>query len=390
MRILIVHCHYSIKGGEDSVFNTEVTLLKSKGFNVKKLSFYNFHGFKGGFDFIITPWNFFASKKILKMVDLFQPDIIHFHNIHFSIGPLILRMLSKRSVPIVMTLHNFRFICPSATLFYNGSVFLDSVYSDFPWSAIRKKVYRNSFLQTFWLALVYYFHRRLSTWKNVDAYIALTPFAKDLFLNSKLGLKENQIFVKSNFVSSTPLPVCCRFNHFLFVGRLSEEKGIEMLLESFVRTGCELRIAGDGPLQELVLSVSNKNCNIKYMGRLGPVEIGKEMRECTALVFPSIWYEGMPMTIIEAFSLGTPVIANKLGAMESMIEHGINGLLFNQSSFDLISKLEFWNNLNDFEKDKFSKGAFESYEKNYTPEKNLKMLLSIYESVLDESKKKGN
>lgn len=377
-------------GGEDSVFKQESSLLRSGGNEVREIKFYNSTGIKGLIFFLKSVWNFSSSKIILRQIHLFEPDIIHFHNIHFTIGPLILRLIKPLNIPIVMTLHNYRLLCPSATLFSHGDIFLKSINQKFPWVAVKKRIYRNSFFQTFWTAFVISFHKRINTWDNINRFIVLTSFAKNIYQESNFGFNFNQFIVKPNFVQRPIITCKKRSNSFLFIGRLSEEKGIDLLLESFISSGFFIRIGGDGPLKEMVLMASYKYSNITFLGALNKNQVIKEMESCNALIFPSIWYEGMPMTIIEAFSLGTPVIANKLGAMESMIEHGINGLHFNQSSFDLVSKLEFWNNLNDFEKDKFSKGALESYEKNYTPEKNLKILLSIYESVLDESKKKGN
>lgn len=389
MKILLIHNAYNILGGEDSVVDNEFELL-NKHFVVDKLIFENKSGISGLLYFIFSIWNLKSSYLILKKIKQFKPDVIHFHNFHFVIGPHFIRLASKNKISMVMTLHNYRLICPSATLFKDGEIYLESNKSYFSWKTIFNSVYRNSFLLTFWLSFINYFHFKLGTWNLVNRYITLTPFASNLFINSKLKLSPTKFSIKPNFVNRSLISNLSRSESFLFVGRLSEEKGVDLLLNAFRTCDLQLRIAGDGPLASKVLKFSNNCLNISYLGKLSKEDVKYEMQSCSALVFPSIWYEGMPMTIIEAFSLGTPVIANKLGAMESMIEHGINGLHFNQSSFDLVSKLKFWNNLNDFEKDKFSKGAFESYEKNYTPEKNLKMLLSIYESVLDESKKKGN
>ncbi|WP_026957103.1 glycosyltransferase [Algoriphagus vanfongensis] len=390
MRILFIHVFYTVRGGEDSVFEQELKLVKSSNFEVESVSLFNSHGFRGIFDFIMSISNPFAWRKIYRRIKIFKPDIVHFHNIHFAIGPLVLRKLSKLGFPIVMTLHNYRLICPSATLFNKGTIFLDSMYSRFHWSAILNRVYKNSVLLTFWLTFVNYYHRQIGSWDKVDRYIVLTPFAKSLFANSSFSLKKEKMVIKPNFVERPIAYLKRRSSSFLFIGRLSEEKGIDLLLDAFILSGYPIRIGGDGPLREKVLNISRSYPNILFLGRLSLEEVKTEMESCTALIFPSIWFEGMPMTIIEAFSLSTPVIANKLGAMESMIEDGVNGLHFSQTVDDLISKTSYWNSLTENDRINFGKEALTSYEKIYTPEKNLQMLLSIYESILDERKKKSN
>src|SRR5690606_22362826 len=119
-----------------------------------------------------------------------------------------------------------------------------------------------------------------------------------------------------------------RGHHFLFIGRLTQEKGIQLLLDAFTATDYQLRIAGDGPLKNQVQEVAQTSPNITYLGSLDHQAISRELAECTALVFPSIWYEGLPMTLVEAFATGTPVIASDLGAMQGLIDEGQNGWRF--------------------------------------------------------------
>lgn len=171
---------------------------------------------------------------------------------------------------------------------------------------------------------------------------------------------------------------------FLFIGRLSEEKGIGYLLDTFKDNGWELQIGGDGPLICTVTDVCNRFPNIRYLGNLTKEQVRQQMQNCTVLIFPSTWYEGMPMTIIEAFSQGLPVIAGNLGAMPAMIKDGYNGLLFKAGDlFDLQAKLTKWQSKLREEKEQFSKNAYQTYLNNYTPEKNLSQLLAIYNSVIN-------
>lgn len=383
MKILLVHSFYTQKGGEDAVFYQEAALLGQLE-EVRVLEFYNKKGWRGAIQFLFSIWNITAAKKLRHLINEFNPDVIHVHNTHFAIGPIAIRVAKKKNIPVILTLHNYRLLCPSATLLFNGNIFMDSVNAVFPWKAIKNKVYRNSFYQTFWLAFIIWFHKKIGTWQMVNRYIVLTDFAKQLFINSSLGVPENKFSVKSNFVKPPVDIPLLRNNSFLFVGRLSEEKGIKVLLETFKLVKYKLRIAGDGPLKDMVLNASAKNANIQYLGSLNKKEIELAMQQCTALVFPSIWYETFGLVIIEAFSLGTPIIASDIGSPVQLIQNGINGLLFKVgNTTDLKNKLDDWQALNNLQKERFQNNAFIAYKTKYTPEENKAQLINIYSNTFN-------
>src|SRR5690606_5262065 len=239
-----------------------------------------------------------------------------------------IRIASRLGVPVVMTLHNYRLLCPSATLFHQGQVFTASLHTNFPWEAVRKGVHSHSVVKTAWLAFSNWLHRKVGTWRMVDRYITLTDFSKQLFVNSSLGVAAEKFITKPNFVVDGPESSASRGDHFLFIGRLSAEKGVQVLLDAFTRTDHQLRIAGDGPLREQVIAAAQASPNITYLGNLSRTAIGHQLAECTALLFPSIWFEGLPMTLLEAFAAGTPVIVSDLGAMRSLVHEGQNGWRF--------------------------------------------------------------
>lgn len=384
MRILSIHSYYQQPGGEDAVFNQEHMLLRESE-DVAVLEFKNQPGLRGARQFLLSIWNVFSARKLKKLIGEYQPDIIHLHNFHFAIGPIAVRVAEKAGVPIVLTLHNYRLLCPSATLLYKEQLFTDSIQSSFPWKAIRNKVYRDSFFETFWLGFTIWFHKKIGTWKKVDKYILLTDFSRTLFARSSFGVAPEKFVTKPNFrniPAPQPAPPV-KGQHFLFVGRLSAEKGIRVLLEAFSHTPYELHIAGDGPLKEEVMVAAEKNSNIKMLGSLDKSGVENAMQECTALIFPSIWYEGMPMTILEALSLGTPVIASNLGAMASIIRDDANGMHFKAGDAnELTKKLNSWQNMEESERDHYRRNAFASYQSNYTPEKNKAQLLNIYKTIL--------
>jgi glycosyltransferase involved in cell wall biosynthesis len=384
VKILLIHTNYNQKGGEDTVFLQETMLLKETE-EVEVLNFQNQPSLLGAIQFLLSVWNIFVAKKIEKSILSFKPDVIHIHNWHFAIGPIVIRVAKKADIPVVLTVHNYRLLCPSATLLSNGKLFTDSVNASFPWRAIIKKVYRNSFFQTLWVALVIWIHKKIGTWKMVNKYIVLTDFAKDLFIQSSFGIPENRFIVKPNFVAIPKNQVEQKEEYFLFVGRLSEDKGIKILLEAFTNCNHILHIVGDGPLKQMVENVSTQNKNIKYIGKLDQAGVQNEMRKCTALIFPSIWYEGMPMTIIEAFSLGVSVIASNLGAMSAIIDDGYNGLHFKTGDVNsLKDKISYWTDLSEIEKNTYTKNVISTFETHYTDIKNKALLLKIYQNVIHE------
>lgn len=363
----------------------ELNLLAQQH-TVETLFFQNSGGLKGALQFFTSIWNIKAGRVLKKKLISFQPDIVHVHNWHFASGPIIFRVAKKMKIPVVHTLHNYRLLCPSAILLHENKLFTTSLHENFPWTAIQKKVYRNSFLQTFWLAFVVWFHKKIGTWQMISSYVCLTPFAVDLFQQSNFGVSKEQFLVKPNFtrVPKISQPIK-REEHFLFIGRLSEEKGIQTLINAFKEWPFLLRIAGDGPLKEQVVNATKQSPNIIYLGNLSNDEVIEELQKTQALIFPSICYETFGLTIIEAFSNHCPVIAARIGAPKFLIEHNKNGLHFEAGNeLDLKYKIEKWSNLPPAEKEKMRENAFESYQKHYAPDLQLEYFEKIYKQAMNK------
>jgi glycosyltransferase involved in cell wall biosynthesis len=387
LKIFIIHCKYQKKGGEDVIFSTEVNLLKQD----QEVAFYeiqNSTGFWGLLQYVFMVCNVYQANKILKKIELFKPDVVHIHNLHFAIGPWVIRTIKRKlNLPIVKTINNFRFLCPSATFLIKNKLDISSLNQTFPTQAIWKKAYKNSFLLTFWLAFNNWFHGMIKTWDMVDKYIVNNAFSKSLFSKNKTGFPTNNIVIKQNGIEDFGVSTLNRSNRFLFIGRLSEEKGIIELLDLAKKIGFLLDIIGEGPLtpkvKESVVGVSN----IVLHGQRDKDFIIEYLRKCNALIFPSKWFEGMPITILEAFSTGTPVIASNIGAMANMIIDGENGLLVSlNNTNEWITKINYWINLPRSQKVNFYDAARKSYLENYTLEANKMNLLDIYNSVLGINK----
>lgn len=383
MKILLIHTSYQLYGGEDAVVEQEQEMLK-QAHEVEILYFQNQSGWRGALQFFTSIWNFQAANIVKVKINNFKPDVVHIHNWHFATGPLLFREIRLLKVPIFHTVHNYRLLCPSAILLHDSKLFTKSLKANFPWEAVFKKVYRESVVLTFWLAFIVWFHKKIGTWQQIDVYVCLTPFAVDLFQQSTFGVLKEQFAVKPNFTGvpevSDPSK---RGEHFLFIGRLSEEKGIQVLINAFKELPFLLRIAGDGPLKSQVIQATTQFSNIKYLGNLSTDEVTEELRKTQALILSSICYEGMPMTLLEAFSSSTPVIASNLGAMTSLISNEINGFLFKPGDVENLKEVvSKYNTLSTIEKEQMGANAFESFQSKYSPGLQQGYFESIYRKAL--------
>ena len=386
MKIILIHNIYQQAGGEELVFQTEGDLLREQGHQIETLVFDNkslnssFAKFLSGIKVIYNPT---SAKKLGKRIKKFKPDLIHVHNFFPLASPSIFFVAKKHRVPVVVTLHNYRLICPSATLFHDHSIYERSINSPFPVDAILKGVYRNSRIQTAAMVMATRFHNLIGTWKfKVDRFIVLTEFARTKFTNSILRTAPNALTVKPNFVIDQGPGEMHRENFFLYIGRLSVEKGVETLLQSLTIHRYNLLIIGDGLLRDKVENFAESNRNLSYIGRQDKDVIMRHLKKCKALILPSNWYEGFPMTILEAFSAGTPVIASYLGAMMEVVQDKVNGLHFEAGNAnDLIYKIRLLESNTPLAK-QLSDNARTTYLNRYTPEKNYKLLFEIYNQLL--------
>ncbi|WP_020527929.1 glycosyltransferase family 4 protein [Flexithrix dorotheae] len=393
MRILLLHNTYQFKGGEDTVFEAEKELLLANGNEVSTLIFDNQSiNADSAVSKLLTGlralYNPKSAKIIKEKINSFQPDVIHIHNFFPIASPSVFYVAQQMNIPVVMTLHNYRLICPSAILYYDNEIYEKSIHKTFPIDAIMKGVYRDSKLQTATLVFMTGIHKILGTWnKKIDKYIALTNFAKAKFLDSSLNAGEGRFAVKPNFTGDLGLGPEEREDYFLFIGRLTEEKGIKVLMEAAKQGNFKVKILGDGPYKEEVVAESEKNENIVFMGFQGRETVINELKNCKALIFPSTWYEGMPMVILEAFSVGTPVIGSRLGGAQEVIEDQYNGLHFEPGNAgDLLAKIELLNESSET-RAQLSKNARKSYEEKYTPAKNYEFLMDIYKDIIEKKQR---
>lgn len=386
MRILVIHNFYQHAGGEDVVFRQEVEEL-AKRHDVQTLTFQNKKGFRGVIQFLLYPWNILARWQVKKAIRAFKPDIIHLHNLHYASGPAIIRLIHDQGIPLVMTLHNYRLLCPSASLFTRGQIFTESITQQFPWTAIKLRVLDHSLLKTWLTAGTYWLHRKLGTWDMVHTYLVLSSFAKRIFAESTFPVANEKFLVRPNSIAQHSVKVE-KEQRLVYIGRFSTEKGIIPLLEAIAGSAVSLDLYGTGPQLDLVKQYVDANAGIRYMGYQPPEVLTSAIAQADALIVPSVCYEGMPMTIIEAFAQGTPVLASAIGILQEMVVPLYTGMLFDpfdkSSVQDCIAR---WVNLDRTKKMEIAINCQQEYEKQYTLTKNMERLTAIYQEAAHTIKK---
>ncbi|WP_439883365.1 glycosyltransferase family 4 protein [Pontibacter sp. MBLB2868] len=391
MRILIIHNHYKEVGGEDTVFFAEAALLEEHGHEVQKLALSNKEvntiSEKLGAAFGVA-YNWSSARRIEESIKTFQPDVVHVHNFFPLVSPAVFYICHTYKVPVVMTLHNYRLICPSALLHYDGELQMENVQKVFPLKPILKGVYRNSAFQTASVVLTTGIHKVIGTWRNkVDKYIALTPGAADLFKDSSLNLRQEQVAVKPNFTADPGLGEEERDDYFLYIGRLTPEKGIDTLLKAHQLQNFKLKIIGDGPLREQVQQYAAAHPDtVEYLGFQKREVAMSILKKAKALIFSSEWLETFGMTIVEAFATGTPVIAAKIGGAAHLVQHMYNGLHYTpQQPAQLQEQVQLLQQDNAIATE-LSHNARFTYEQAFTAEVNYRQLIKIYEDAVRQKK----
>ena len=303
------------------------------------------------------------------------PHVVHVHNTFPLLSPAIYWAAANAQVPVVQTLHNFRLLCAQATFLREGEVCEDCL-GKLPWRGVLRKCYRNSTVQSAALVAMLGLHRTIGTYRHkVNRYIALSQFSKHKFVEG--GLPAQKISVKPNFVDTGPAGKVLRVGG-LYVGRLSPEKGLHVLVAALrALPHLTLNVIGTGPQLPLLRG----NSQIRLLGQQDSESVLRKMCESAFLVMPSIGYEQFPRTLVEAFACGLPVIASRLGPLAELVEDGQTGLLFEPGSTrDLAEKIGFAASKPSVMRE-MGRNARAEYEAKYTPQRNYQQLMEIYSDV---------
>lgn len=382
-RILIVHNYYQIPGGEDTVVDNEKRLLENYGHTVvlytrdnaelkamskiKKMSLV-----------FTTIYNPQTVKDISKIIKDNNIDIVHVHNTLGLISPSVYYVARSYKIPIVQTVHNFRLLCPGATFYRDGHICEDCVMYGLR-CAVKHSCYRKSKLQTLACVISTSIHRMTGIYGKIN-YICLTEFNKEKLLTLR-QIKKEKIFIKPNFIDNSNgfIPGRKRVDQFIFAGRLDKLKGIDILLEAWKKMGNsapKLILCGTGPMEKWCQEFIKRNrIYAELKGFLPNTEVKSLLAKSKALMLPTQWYEGFPMSIVESYSVGTPVICNDLGNVSSIVINGVTGWKFRgiDELIDCVKKIQ---------QEDLGFRTYHEYISKYTGQINYEVLMSIYESLV--------
>lgn len=393
MLILLIHNFYQRPGGEDARVRQERDLLISHGHRVIEYTRNSGEIALNGLASRVrlgtrTLWSKRTYRELSSLIARDRPDVAHIHNTIPLISPSAYYACKQARVPVIQTLHNFRLFCPSGDFLRGGHVCEDCLHGTLL-HGVWHRCYQHSTGATAALALMLASQRALHTWKErVDCYIACTDFARSKFIEG--GLPAEKIVVKPCFVDPDPGPRVGAGEAALFVGRLSPEKGLRTLIAAWKHLSGKvpLRIAGDGPLRaELELEIKRHGLSgIEMLGHVSGEKTLAEMKRARFLVFPSEWYEGLPLTIAEAFACGTPVVASKIGSLVELVQDGRTGLHFTPGDpKDLAAKVEWaWEHPDATQE--MGLHARGEFEQKYVAARNYRMLMDIHERVIQSCK----
>lgn len=386
--ILIVHNYYQIPGGEDTVVANEKKMLKEHGYRVILYSRNNselnqMSKLQKLFLPITSIFNPRTYKEIKRLIKKESIEIVHVHNTLNLISPAVYYAARAMNVPVVQTVHNFRLLCPGATFYRDGHICEDCMKKGL-WCAVKHKCYRQSKLQTLACVVTTWVHRMMGIYGYLH-YICLTEFNKQKLLELK-QIRQANVYIKPNFtrsISDEVIPYEQRKDQFVFVGRLDRLKGIDFLLEAWKKMGSQapkLVICGTGPMQQWCEQyVANHHLNSVDLRGFVPNEQAKRIiAESKAMVLPTQWYEGFPMSIVEAYSVGTPILGSAIGNTKNLIVEGKTGW-----SFRIGDDADFCEKVQGFEWN-MNLDVKRHFEEHYSKTQNAGMLIEIYGKVLKQ------
>jgi glycosyltransferase involved in cell wall biosynthesis len=390
MRVLLVHNRYrsSAPSGEDAAVRNEQRMLEKRGIQVVAFDRCNDDIDESSLAAKAavaanTIWSQRSRSELRRVVRQVRPDIVHVHNTFAMLSPSVYGACKAERVPVVQTLHNFRFFCPAALFLRDGKPCEECVDRSLLRS-VRHRCYRGSAGATATLAAMLGLHRAMGTYANIDRYITLTEFGRGKAI--KGGIAEHKLVVKPNFVPDPPAPGSGGGRYVVYVGRLLEGKGAEILVAAWRHlASVKLLIVGDGALRPgLEATVRRERLNIEFAGVLRRPAVMKAIANADFLVMPSVCYETFGLAIAEAFACGTPVLASRIGSLNELVDEGVTGRKFTAGDPDDLARVARVMLADEVTLRRMRAQARAYFESRLTEDKNFSQLMRIYSDVIAE------
>jgi glycosyltransferase involved in cell wall biosynthesis len=319
-------------------------------------------------------WARHSTKEVHRRILRLRPDVIHVHNLFPALSPAVLR-IPNEPIAVVATLHNYRLLCLPGTFLRDGRVCEDCLGRR-PWPGIVHACYRGSLLGSGAIAGSLMLHDRIGSYERVDLHLAISDFVRSKHIEA--GLPADKIIVKPHFVA----PARQRQGpgeYFVYLGRLSREKGVETLLRAWRTVPANLVIVGDGPERQVLRGMAPEG--VEFRDAIDPEEVPELMERARAVMVPSVSHEGAGRVVLEAYASGVPVLASRAGGLPEVVEDGKTGLLLPPGD------PQRWSNaakilLDDAVSTRMGRAGRLLWRRRYTPQHGLSNLESAYRSAL--------
>jgi glycosyltransferase involved in cell wall biosynthesis len=389
LRVLVVHNRYRSEqpSGENNVVDQEVALLADGGHDVSL--------FERRSDDIAAmslpakvavplrvPWNRAVRAELTAKLRAERPDVVHIHNTFPLLSPSVVAACVDAGVPAVATLHNYAMVCPPGTLYRDGHVCTDCVGSA-PLPAVRHGCYRGSRVATLPMAASLMANRR-RWWSDVTRFFCISGAQRKILVDA--GMPADRLAVKHNFVADPGLRRSGAGEHVLFLGRLTAEKGVSLLMAAWDRIaasgglGVPLVLAGTGPMQDEVAQWAQGRDDVRYVGLQDKAQCQDLAVRASAVVAPSVWLEAFGLVVVEAMAAGVPAVAADHGAFPELVEDGVTGLLHRPD--DAGSLAESLRSVVGVRNAEMGLAARRRYEEGFTPAVGLERLIVGYRAAI--------
>ena len=405
MRILLINRNHFLAGGADRVYLNTGKLLEKYGHDVAYFSTVNDENLyskqssyfvekiqtRGGsayskiFNVKKYLYNKDVSINLEKLIFDFKPDVAHLHLFYGVLSASVLSVLNKNKVPVVITIHDYRLLCPVNTLLdKNGQICEKCKKSRF-YNCVLNRCSQDNFFQSTVVATEAYMRKYFfDPIVHIDHFIFVSHFSrnKHIMFDKRFKEKSTQLYNFTNGVTNITIH---KGDYLFYYGRLSREKGILNLINAVKQTNSKLIIAGDGPQKKEILTEINGISNILYVGFKTGSELNELILKCSFVVVPSEWYENNPMTIVESFQFGKPVIGSNIGGIPELI-NTTTGFVFesaNQNS--LCNAIIAASEVSNDEYSNLSASCFNFADVHFNEQTHLGVLTGIYKKVIDES-----
>ncbi len=382
MKILQVHNSYLDAGGEDQVVRAEAEALRAAGDEVIAAHTSNPDRFaRQSTNLALAPWNPKSARWMTSMVDEHDPDVAHVHNTWYRLTPSVITALKRRSVPVIMTVHNYRLICANAVFFRDGSPCTDCLGNQ-PWRSIVHRCYRGSAAQSLVAAGTIAINRSAKTWENgVDRFVVATEFVQERLVEA--GFARDRLRIVPPLVPDagprTQPPSASSV--VLYVGRVDEGKGLQAVFEAWrdVPAPLELLVVGTGPLRASLEALALPR--VRFSGWIERADLDQILRTSRAMVFPSVFFETLGLSLVESLAAGLPVIAGSVGTRPEVLGNSGAGWLIDPSDVDAWG-VALRALADDDAVDRAGEAARVRYERVFAPALALQRLRAVYGEVV--------